>query len=160
MGLRVPASCVPHVPEAQGSLPPGRDYCTYDVRVPTTGGHYCLDGTACDNDPWAGVTYTSDASGNAEVDLRIADFSLVDGMPVAGRALVIHDGDAGGKARIGCGVISPTTAQITVIGRYPKHVGGLSVKGLLALRPVGTGLEIQGSLVGVAPSETAGATAP
>ena len=81
-------------------------------------------------------------------------------MPVAGRALVIHDSDAGGKARIGCGVISPTTAQITVIGRDPKHVGGLSVKGLLALRPVGTGLEIQGSLVGVAPSETAGATAP
>ena len=124
------------------------------------GGHYCLDGADCNSDPWAGVTYTSDASGNAEIDLRIADFSLVDSMPVAGRALVIHDSDAGGKARIGCGVISPTTAQITVIGRYPKHVGGLSVKGLLALRPVGTGLEIQGSLVGVGPSETAGATAP
>ena len=58
------------------------------------------------------------------------------------------------------GTISPTTAQIAVIGRYPKHVGGSSVKGLLALRPVGTGLEIQGSLVGVGPSETAGATAP
>ena len=109
----VPASYVPCVPEAQAALPRGH-YCSAPyatslgraVRTAyrgTTGGHYCLDGTACDNDPWAGVTYTSDASGNAEVDLRIADFSLVDSMPVAGRALVIHDSDAGGKARIGCG---------------------------------------------------------
>ena len=28
-GLRLPASCVPYLPEAQGSLPPGRHYCTY-----------------------------------------------------------------------------------------------------------------------------------
>lgn len=123
------------------------------------GGHYCPDG-ACNDDPWVGVTYTSDASGNAEIDLRIADFSLVDGMPVAGRALVIHDSDAGEKARIGCGIISPTTAQIAVIDTYPKYPGQLSVKGLLALRPVGTGLEIKGSLIGVESSETAGATAP
>ena len=125
------------------------------------GDHYCPDGDACIDDPWVGVTYTSDASGNAEIDLRIADFSLVDGMPVAGRALVIHDSDAEGNApRIGCGIISPTTAQIAVIDTYPKYAGALSVKGLLALRPVGTGLEIKGSLIGVESSETAGATAP
>ena len=28
-GLRLPASCVPYLPEAQGTLPPGRHYCTY-----------------------------------------------------------------------------------------------------------------------------------
>ena len=123
------------------------------------GGHYCPDGDTCNDDPWVGVTYTSDASGNAEIDLRIAGFSLVDGMPVAGRALVIHDSDAG-NTRIGCGIISPTTAQIAFIDTYPKYTGELSVKGLLALRPVGTGLEIKGSLIGVESSATAGATAP
>jgi Cu/Zn superoxide dismutase len=120
----------------------------------TQGGHYCLDGTECGSDPWAGVTYTSDASGNAEIDLEIADFSLVDSMPVAGRALVIHDSDAT-RRRIGCGLIVPSTAQIAVISPYPSYAGGLAVKGLLGLRYVGTRLEIQGSLVGVTPSETA-----
>ena len=124
------------------------------------GNHYCPDGVTCNDDPWVGVTYTSDASGNAEIDLRIAGFSLVDGMPVAGRALVIHDSDAGNTPRIGCGIISPTTAQIAFIDTYPKYAGELSVKGLLALRPVGTGLEIKGSLIGVESSATAGATAP
>ena len=125
------------------------------------GNHYCPDGVTCNDDPWVGVTYESDASGNAEIDLRIAGFSLVDGMPVAGRALVIHDSDAEGNApRIGCGIISPTTAQIAFIDTYPKYAGALSVKGLLALRPVGTGLEIKGSLIGVESSVTAGATAP
>ena len=125
------------------------------------GDHYCPDGDTCNDDPWVGVTYTSDASGNAEIDERIAGFSLVDGMPVAGRTLVIHDSDAEGNTpRIGCGIISPTTAQIAFIDTYPKYTGELSVKGLLALRPVGTGLEIKGSLIGVESSATAGATAP
>ena len=36
-GPRVPASCVLHVPEAQGSLPRGATHCTYGVRVPASG---------------------------------------------------------------------------------------------------------------------------
>ena len=32
-GVRVPASCVLYVPEAQGSLPSGGDYCTYPVTI-------------------------------------------------------------------------------------------------------------------------------
>ena len=38
--VRVPASCVLHIPEAQGSLPPGPHYCTYAVRVPASGVPY------------------------------------------------------------------------------------------------------------------------
>ena len=35
--LRVPASCVLYVPEAQGSLPLGPTHCTYAVRAPASG---------------------------------------------------------------------------------------------------------------------------
>eukprot|EP00964_Phaeocystis_antarctica_P050233 scaffold29131_cov50-Phaeocystis_antarctica.AAC.4 len=36
-GLRVPASCVLYVPEAQGTLPRGATNCTFAVRVPSLG---------------------------------------------------------------------------------------------------------------------------
>ena len=39
-GLRVLASCVLYVPEAQGSLPRGATHCTYGVRVPASGVPY------------------------------------------------------------------------------------------------------------------------
>ena len=39
-GLRVPASHVGYVPEAQGGLPPGTTYCTYWVHVPASGVGY------------------------------------------------------------------------------------------------------------------------
>ena len=38
--VRVPASCVLHIPEAQGSLPPGPHYCTYAAHVPASGVPY------------------------------------------------------------------------------------------------------------------------
>ena len=38
--LRVPASRVGYVPEAQGGLPPGTTYCTYWVHVPASGVGY------------------------------------------------------------------------------------------------------------------------
>ena len=38
--LRVPASRVVYVPEAQGGLPPGPTYCTYGVHVPASGVGY------------------------------------------------------------------------------------------------------------------------
>ena len=41
-GPRVPASCVLHVPEAQGSLPRGTTHCTYGVRVPASGVRHVL----------------------------------------------------------------------------------------------------------------------
>ena len=39
-GPRVPASCVLHVPEAQGSLPRGTTHCTYRTHVPASGVPY------------------------------------------------------------------------------------------------------------------------
>ena len=39
-GLRVPASCVPYVPKAQGSLSRGATHCTYGIRVPASGVPY------------------------------------------------------------------------------------------------------------------------
>ena len=39
-GVRVPTSCVPHVPEAQGSFAPGPYNCTRAVRVPASGVPY------------------------------------------------------------------------------------------------------------------------
>ena len=38
--LRVPASRVGYVPDAQGGLPPGPTYCTYGVHVPASGVGY------------------------------------------------------------------------------------------------------------------------
>ena len=38
--LRVPASRVVYVPDAQGGLPPGPTYCTYGVHVPASGVGY------------------------------------------------------------------------------------------------------------------------
>ena len=52
-GLRVSASCVLYVPEAQGSLPRGAQYGTYAVRVPASGVPYvprtvwCTTGSPC-----------------------------------------------------------------------------------------------------------------
>ena len=51
-GLRVPASCVLYVPEAQGSLPWGGHYCTYAVRVPAPGVPYVPRTVAPQALPW------------------------------------------------------------------------------------------------------------
>ena len=79
-------------------------------------GHYFTPPT----DPWIPITYTSDANGVAHIALLIKGFSLYETMPVAGRALVVHD--PGGK-RSGCGVLgnmggSPQAAEVT-LASYP-----------------------------------------
>ena len=50
--LRVPASRVGYVPDAQGGLPPGPTYCTYGVHVPASGVGY-VPGTVAPHVPRA-----------------------------------------------------------------------------------------------------------
>ena len=63
-GLRIPASCVLYVPEAQGSLPCGLTHCTYVVRVPASGVPYvprtvwCTPGGAQAAHLWLTLTLT------------------------------------------------------------------------------------------------------
>ena len=52
------------------------------------GGHYFTSGSV---DPWKYLAYVTDSSGVARVSARVAGFSLVDGMPILGRAIVFHD---------------------------------------------------------------------
>ena len=99
----------------------------------TTAGWHVHEGTSCGDaalvgahyfagstdDPWDGNTYTSDANGVAEIDFTMSGYSLMDEMPVAGRALVVHSS----TDRIGCGLIIPTTAQIARVGTYPGYDG-------------------------------------
>lgn len=63
-------------------------------------------------DPWVGVTYTTDEQGVARISTRMAGFSLADGMPVVGRAVVLHDGLG---ARVGCGLIAPKRGVPAVV---------------------------------------------
>merc|ERR1719510_2238537 len=63
------------------------------------GGHY-FDGLP--TDPWT-TTYTSDASGAAQISLPMSNFSLYSSFPVLSRAIVVHST----TAKIGCGVTSP-----------------------------------------------------
>ena len=49
--LRVPASRVGYVPDAQGGLPQGPTYCTYGVRVPASGVGY-VPRTVAPQVPW------------------------------------------------------------------------------------------------------------
>lgn len=84
-----------------------------------TGGWHVHTGKTCSNasevyghyyttapDPWTPVKYTSDAAGTASVELTIAGFSLTQALPVLDRAVVVH---ASSGARVGCGLIQPTT---------------------------------------------------
>ena len=107
------------------------------------GGHY-YSGL---NDPWTNTEkYSTDNNGVAEVSLAVPGFSLDDEMPVAGRAIVFH---SAGGGLVGCGVITPTTAEVALIGTYPAYAGATAVRGVLALREVSGGLTVSGTLTGL-----------
>ena len=113
------------------------------------GGHY-YDGL--DVDPWT-TTYSSDSSGTSIIEATIASFSLERDRPVAGRTLVVH---LSGGARVLCGIIAPSSAPVSVIGSYPGYTPGQSVRGLISVSPVSTGIRLAGLLSGLEVSTTAG----
>ena len=119
----------------------------------SVGDHYCEDGT-CAVDPWTPITYTSDASGVAEISLTIPGFSLNGEMPVLGRALVVHASAAAGKGRRGCGLIVPALGKMAMMSSYPGATN--SVKGLLSVATSDAGVMITGTLAGLEANVEAG----
>ena len=117
------------------------------------GGHY-YDPAVTPVDPWIGVSWASDENGVAEVSFDIGGFTLHDVMAVAGRTIVIHDSTG---AKKGCGVITPTKAELVSLGDYPGYGGDQpKVRGLLAVEDAEDGLRTHGTIVGLEPSRTGG----
>ena len=94
-----------------------------------------------------------DASGVAEVALTMSGATLYEANPVAGRVLVVSDSS---NVKLGCGVITPTKAELVSLGDYPGYTGGREVRGLLAVEDAEGGLRTHGTIVGLEPSLTGG----
>ena len=131
-----------------------------------TGGWHIHSGFSCDDagghyfeglpdDPWCSscTTWTSDSTGVATVTWSSSDFSLTGVRPVSGRTFVVHDKD-GKKAA--CGVIEPSTMQITSLGAYPGYTGGRMVGGLVGIADRSDGVQIEGLITGLEPGVTGG----
>ena len=86
---------------------------------------------------------------------RVGGFSLVDAMPVLGRAIVFHDGSG---QRVGCGLIQPFTGEAAVIGGYPGYTGDTKVDGVIVVADMGTamGVGVHGTLTGLPINSTEG----
>jgi len=118
----------------------------------SVGGHYFAAG---EPDPWdeIPVTYTSDASGVAEISLTIPGFSLNGDMPVLGRALVVHNA---ANSRVGCGLIVPHLGMMARLGKYNDYTGTTNIKGLVSFSESDTGVTITGTLTGLQAGVTGG----
>mgnify|MGYP003309581181 FL=1 len=116
------------------------------------GGHY-FEGL--DDDPWCSscTKWFSDSAGVAYVTWSSSDFSLTGVRPVSGRTFVVHDKD-GKKAA--CGVIEPSTMQVTSLGAYPGYMGGRMVRGLVGIADRSDGVQIEGLITGLEPGVTGG----
>ena len=116
------------------------------------GGHFFTTGS---EDPWKYIAYVTDSSGVARVSARVGGFSLVDAMPVLGRAIVFHDGSG---QRVGCGLIQPFTGEAAVIGGYPGYTGDTKVDGVIVVADMGTamGVGVHGTLTGLPTNSTEG----
>eukprot|EP00413_Alexandrium_margalefii_P019761 CAMPEP_0204533988 /NCGR_PEP_ID=MMETSP0661-20131031/12612_1 /ASSEMBLY_ACC=CAM_ASM_000606 /TAXON_ID=109239 /ORGANISM="Alexandrium margalefi, Strain AMGDE01CS-322" /LENGTH=852 /DNA_ID=CAMNT_0051540413 /DNA_START=76 /DNA_END=2634 /DNA_ORIENTATION=- len=113
------------------------------------GGHYD-DGLS--SDPWV-TKYYSDGNGQSGVRLTMPGFTISSTMPVAGRALVVHDHQG---TRTGCALLKVSTGQITQINLYPGYAGGHAAKGLIVTEDTASGVLMTGTLAGVPASTTAG----
>ena len=89
----------------------------------------------------------------AYVTWSSSDFSLTGVRPVSGRTFVVHDKD-GKKAA--CGVIEPSTMQITSLGAYPGYTGGRMVRGLVGIADRSDGVQIEGLITGLESGVTGG----
>ena len=118
------------------------------------GGHYFEAGS---DDPWtlSNSFYVADTNGVATISHSEPGFTLHDDMAVAGRTVVFHLG-TDSAVKIGCGVITPTKAQLVSLGDYPGYAGGREVRGLLAVEDAEDGLRTHGTIVGLEPSLTGG----
>ena len=116
------------------------------------GGHY-FEGL--DDDPWCSscTKWASDSAGVAYVTWSSSDFSLTGVRPVSGRTFVVHDRD-GKKAA--CGVIEPSTMQVTSLGAYPGYTGGRMVRGLVGIADRSDGVQIEGLITGLESGVTGG----
>merc|ERR1719262_581015 len=87
------------------------------------------------------------------VTRTVTGFSLNGERPVAGRAIVFHaeNGD-----KVGCGIITPSAAKLTIIGGYPGYSGELAIKGLLHTMDTPAGLRLGGTLTGLEAGVTGG----
>jgi Cu/Zn superoxide dismutase len=97
-----------------------------------------------DVDPWLVTTYTSDGNGVANFGIDVADFTLNDAYPVAGRVVVVHD--AAGE-RTGCGVLDSTAGEIATLGAYPGVTS--TVTGTALVAPSKTGVVITSTIGGL-----------
>ena len=124
-------------------------------------GHYmAADGT----DPWVvpvSTTYSSDSLGVAQVAALVDKVSLYGGMPIYGRAVVVHHSAALSGARAGCGVIGETSSDYSAKVMLQPYPGAdaLPVSGVLQLSSTygGAGvLRVRGVVGGLAPSTSGG----
>eukprot|EP00413_Alexandrium_margalefii_P049831 CAMPEP_0204608056 /NCGR_PEP_ID=MMETSP0661-20131031/60081_1 /ASSEMBLY_ACC=CAM_ASM_000606 /TAXON_ID=109239 /ORGANISM="Alexandrium margalefi, Strain AMGDE01CS-322" /LENGTH=882 /DNA_ID=CAMNT_0051619527 /DNA_START=60 /DNA_END=2708 /DNA_ORIENTATION=+ len=132
----------------------------------TTGGIHIHSGFTCDvetlvgghyqgnlaGDPWT-TTYTSDADGVATISLTVAGLTLSGTNPVAGRTVVVHSVSG---TRVGCGVLSVTSGQVTHLGVYPEYSGTEVVVGTIVTTKTSTGINMRGTAAGLPKSTTAG----
>lgn len=89
-------------------------FSTQCADIDGPGGHYCHNCTLYD--AWT-TTYTSDANGDAQINLALQGFSIAGaGLPTRGHAVVVHSG----ANKVSCGTLmdfmpgmSPTTAPTT-----------------------------------------------
>ena len=116
------------------------------------GGHY-FEGL--DDDPWCSscTTWASDSAGVATVTWSSSDFSLTGARPVLGRTIVVHLADG---VKAACGVIEPSTAEMTWLGDYPGYEGGRKVRGLVGIADRSDGVQIEGLITGLEGSVTGG----
>ena len=101
-------------------------------------GIHIHEGFSCDDagdhyfkktDPWT-TTYATSADGIAAIDFEISGFTMTE---VAGRTIVLHASDG---ARIGCGVLEPTSGLFV----------SFSTLGMLLVTETGDSITIQGTL--------------
>ena len=132
----------------------------------TEGGWHVHSGFSCDDagghyfeglndDPWCSscTRWTSDSAGVAYVTWSSPDFSLTGARPVSGRTFVVHLADG---VKAACGVIEPSTAEMTWLGDYPGYAGGRDVRGLVGIADRSDGVQIEGLITGLEPGVTGG----